>query len=540
MVNSQDGEVIWRWPCEKGQYSTFWVSDSHILLQAEEKKKTTFIALETRTGKLVWTKSFPIKNREFVVVPETEDLIIWVFNKEMITLTSISLKDGGILWENGIKGTWTKPPFLLLDENRIFLFSHDITVLDTDTGRVIYEQDAIQVGKLSPLVPSFDKTHLYVVDDYGKLVGIDKSNSKILWQKDIPETITVTNITAASQHIYLRGKIKNSKFQMIAFQSASPKPIWTYQSDQAITSNLIEKNDTLFFASSSTLYALNTETGKPYYTKTVSQTGRSFPISLRLAGDQIVYIGELVVAGFKLLSGKLAYKHGFSPIDPNLHFNGLDASLPKLEERLETSEGYSPSGVVQAASNQTAYYQKMADKNYSDYLKYRQLKQYGADYKTNMARNRSRMYSNLARMQSGLTLSFAILELGNALQQLMQANATEAEIRKQEYFRKTILEVYNNALSEAYVFRPNLKYFSTSDQYVCVSLINLKTGKKEHYYLSPQYLEYGLWNLVDFEKQVIYHHGVGMDPDKYQISKSKRTTLVKFKTVETFLIAQPF
>ena len=540
MINSENGKVQWRWRCENSQYSTFWVSDSYVILKADGKKKTTLFSLETESGKLVWTKSFSITNHEFVVNPNTEELITYHFNKEKIMLSSISLKEGHSRWENQINGKWTQSPFVLLDENRVFAFYNGISILDANTGAIVAELDEIPVGELSHLVPSFDDSHLFVVDDHGKLVGIDKANGQVLPQKDIAQGISITNIASTTKHIYVRGETENSIFKVIAFQSNNPNPIWTFESDKAITSNFIENEDILFFASSSKLYALNATTGKSIYIKTVTQTGRNFPIALRLMDELVIYVGELVIAGFKSESGKLAYKHGFSPIDPNLHYNGLDASLPQVKERLEALQNQAPIGVAQAASNQRAYYQKMADKNYSDYLKYRQLKQPGTEYKANMARSRSRMYSNMARMQAGLSLSFAILELGVALETLLKARAAEAVIRKQEYFRKSILEVYNNALSEDYVFRPNLKYFSTPDQYICVSIINLSTGNKENYYLSPHYLQYGLWNLVDFEKRIIYHHGVGMNPSKYQISKSKVAPLVKFKMVETFLIAQPF
>jgi len=78
------------------------------------------------------------------------------------------------------------------------------------------------------------------------------------------------------------------------------------------------------------------------------------------------------------------------------------------------------------------------------------------------------------------------------------------------------------------------------DQFVTVSIIHLPSGKLRETYLSPQYLTYGLWNLVDFSKGVVFHHGIGMDPSSYKLSKARMYYPYKrARTIENFLIATP-
>ncbi len=71
-------------------------------------------------------------------------------------------------------------------------------------------------------------------------------------------------------------------------------------------------------------------------------------------------------------------------------------------------------------------------------------------------------------------------------------------------------------------------------------MIHLPTGRRTDTYLSPAYLDYGLWNLVDFEKGVVYHHGLGMDPGRYRFSEPHNIYRYgNLQTVETSLVAVP-
>ncbi|MEL6305089.1 MAG: PQQ-binding-like beta-propeller repeat protein [Bacteroidota bacterium] len=541
MVHAETGEILWRWPCQKGDYSTFWITKTQVILQKEDGKKTTLLALDKKTGGQVWSKAFKKGNIEFLLAPVSEHWITYAFEKDNITVESFSLKTGNSVWKNSWSETFDGVPFALLDNEKIFVFKESITAIDVASGEKKYSVPQGRVQNDSYLIPSFDNQLLYYVDQEQILKAINKADGAQLWEKPLDAYSTPANLSIAQEALYVRTDGNGQEFQLLAIDKKSGEIKWNQNFTEALTSNLLEVDSTLYAASASTLYAAQRETGEIQFKKNVTRIGQSFPTALRQADSTVVFVGELTIAGFNHKTGRESYKYGFSPVELNLHLNGLDSSLPRLQKDLSAAKNIKvDKSASTMASKQRAYYQKMSDESYSDYLKYRREKLPGSDYRTSMARYRSRMYSGMARMQAGLSVSFAILELGSAFEQMMKSKTTEAEIRKQEYFRKSILAVYQNALKDDVVIRPNYKNFSRDDNYVSVSVITLATGKRQDFMLSPQYREYGLWNLIDTEKRIIYHHGVGMDPKQYKLSKSRVAPMVSFKLVETFLIAQPY
>ncbi|MFZ5786854.1 MAG: hypothetical protein ACOY3Y_10465, partial [Acidobacteriota bacterium] len=77
-------------------------------------------------------------------------------------------------------------------------------------------------------------------------------------------------------------------------------------------------------------------------------------------------------------------------------------------------------------------------------------------------------------------------------------------------------------------------------EFLALSVVNLRTGKRADTPVSPRYLSYGLWQVVDFDNDVGYHCHVGLDPSRYTLSEARiYYPYTKAKTVNTFLIAQP-
>jgi hypothetical protein len=391
----------------------------------------------------------------------------------------------------------------------------------------------------SPLVPTFDEKYLYLTCAEGDLVRVNKADGRLL--NTLATPYHITNIALRPDKVYLRG-FDDSGFNhfTIALDSASLTQQWSLHTDEPVVSNLIQTENQVYFATATQIYSTDIENGNTLFDKKVTTTGRNFPVSLMKKNGSIIYIGELVIAAYDEATGELVYKHGFTPLDGTLHLNGLDASLPVLRDKLAGLQGYEPSGAADMASREAQYYQKLADAKYRELENLRQSGQPNDQLKANLARSQARMATSFSRMQSGLALSFAIVELGYAMQNMMETSATEADIRKQEYFRKTIIEVCNRSLSGDYVFRPNYIYHNRDDNYARISIVELATGKISHHYVSPHYYNYGYWNIVDYENKIIYHHGVGMEPEDYQLSKPRPYPIVRYKTVETFIIAMPF
>ena len=538
-IDTQQGKVLWEYVCGKGEYSLYSVTENVVILQIKTKKDTQLLALGISSGVEVWKTVY--KGTDVNYLPYTDNGVVLVQSngKKGMDLRALDIASGRELWSFQHPATTNIDAFVKTYEGKVYVFAESIQVLNFQSGQRRYTINDIPINSLDPLLPAFDEELLYLMDDTNKIHCLNTADGKKVWNAGLPQNLNVTNISFTPSKVLINGQVDANTFQIAAILKDNPQEYWTFESENAITSNFLVGEGQLFFGNASRLYAVDSGTGEINFSKQVAKSGRSFPIALRLKNGNIVHIGELVVAAFNANTGSLVYKRGFSPVSVNLHFNGLDSAIPELQQQLSAQGQYTNSGAAAMASRESAYYQKMANESYSNYLKLRQSAQPGSGYKANMERNRSRINSSMSRAFSGIAMSFSIIELSNAFTNYMAQRTTMSELKRQQYYRSSILNVYNTALSEEYVYRPNLQYRSREHAFVAVDIVTLADGSVERKYVSPQYLDFGLWNFIDFDKGIIYHHGVGMDPDKYSLHVTKRTPMVKSKTVGTFLIAQP-
>ena len=103
----------------------------------------------------------------------------------------------------------------------------------------------------------------------------------------------------------------------------------------------------------------------------------------------------------------------------------------------------------------------------------------------------------------------------------MEGARIKSEIKRQELFRASILNSHAQAEEAQYVYRPDRIRKGTGDEFVTLAVIHLPTGERSTTYLSPAYLGRGIWNVVDFERGVVFHAGIGMDPKRYSFGESK-------------------
>ncbi len=538
-IDTQLGKVLWEYVCGKGEYSLFSATESVVILQVKTKKDIQLLALSISSGREIWKTVY--KGTDVNYLPYTDNGVVLVQSKgkkEMV-LHALDITSGEEIWSFRLPVTTDTDAFVKTNEGKVFVFAAGIHVLHLESGQKLYGINEISINSLDPIIPVFDGELLYLMDDTNQIHCLNTADGKKVWNTALPQNLDVTNISFTPSKVMVNGQVDANTFQIAAIWKNNPQEYWTFESEHAITSNFLVGEEQLFFGNASKLYAVNPSTGEINFLKQVAKSGRSFPIALRLKNGNVVHIGELVVAAFKANTGSLVYKRGFSPVSVNLHFNGLDAALPQLQQQLSLQGQNTNSGFTAMASRESAYYQKMANESYDNYLKLRQSARPGSGYKANMERNRSRINSSMSRAFSGIAMSSSIIELGNAFASYIAQRTTLSEIKRQQYYRSSILSVYNTALSEEYVYRPNLQYRSREHAFVAVDIVALADGSVRRKYVSPQYLDFGLWNFIDFDKGILYHHGVGMDPDKYSLHITKRTPMVKSKTVGTFLIAQP-
>jgi len=146
----------------------------------------------------------------------------------------------------------------------------------------------------------------------------------------------------------------------------------------------------------------------------------------------------------------------------------------------------------------------------------------------------------MERMEMVIGLGLTAMEVADMLKNYFEAKSLESTIERQELFRASILSAYSEAETEDFVYRPDREFRSVEDDFVGVAVIHLPTGRRRFTALSPTYLGYGLWNVVDFERGIVIHHGIGLDPSRYEFSEPhKLFPYGKIRTVQNFLIASP-
>lgn len=114
-------------------------------------------------------------------------------------------------------------------------------------------------------------------------------------------------------------------------------------------------------------------------------------------------------------------------------------------------------------------------------------------------------------------------------------------LARQKLFRRSIISAYRIADLGDYVFRPHMQVDAQGEgSYAAISIVHLPTGRRRTMVASPSYLEYGLWNWVDLEKGILYHHGLGLDPSRYEYGETENVgTYGKARVLKSFLIAVP-
>jgi hypothetical protein len=360
-----------------------------------------------------------------------------------------------------------------------------------------------------------------------------------MWTATLAGDVDWTNIYPLGEKIYLRGVDGSGAHRLICFPRGGGQPLWTYSGTEPSISNLVGGGGILYFGTPTSLVALNAADGKPLFSAVVTTTGRAFPVRLRKTDGRIVYIGELVVAAFDARTGQCAYRQGMTPGSSELHLNGLDAATPNLKDELKAASSLNTGAraASSVASMEMARYQNLSA-TYGAQARRSWDKGDTLDY--SVASLKQQQAKHQARLEATTALVYSALDVAILIRQFLVARSIKTAIDRQELFRRSILSSYAQAEGEEYVFRPHLVFRDMADSFRAISVVHLPTGKRSETMLSPSYLSYGLWQVVDFDKSIVYHGNIGLDPSRYELSESRTYyPYGKVKTVNTFLIAQP-
>jgi outer membrane protein assembly factor BamB len=520
LVDTDTGKVLWRYSREeKGAYSTVLATGKIILFAAERGKSTTLTAIGTGEGKVLWTLSSNSSAPVYFPFPEDRLLIAVERDAARVKLSAHDLNSGMAVWSRDFRVKDSdRLPMPVVVQNGIVHFYGGTEMLSVRDGKTVWERDDLRLSPKSPPAQLLEGS-LVLIDEAATLHVINANSGKGRVTAGLEKGIDFTNISPFRDMIYLRGTAGEQdprRYKIIALRSSDGRSVWSYADSEPSVSNLVEENNRLFFGTPTTLVALNLSDGKQLFRAVASSTGRSYPVHIRPVRDKIVFISEVMIAAFDPVTGKKQYSQGVTPI---ADLEGLDRLIKMSQNALA---GRSAQGNGSSLSNW----------NSQEAARYQNLSRQSYQRNDNL---QGRMQSDSSKFHSQLAFQFAMMDLGASLGEMAKAAAIQNELATELFLRSVILSAYDAAEEADYVFRPNKK-----DEFAGVSIVHLPTGEKRHFNLSPAYEDYGIWNLIDFKKGVIYHHGLGLDPADYSFAEPflKHMT-VRVQKYNSFLIAQP-
>jgi len=360
------------------------------------------------------------------------------------------------------------------------------------------------------------------------------------------ETLRFCELTSVADSWKQRASTKSTgQFSIAAISKKTGMQLWNFSTLEPTLSNVVEVGGNIYFGTSKALYGLEKTKGNLVFRTELTTSTANYPVHLIPDGDRIYYIGELIIAAINSATGKKIYSHGISPIDVNVSLSGLDNAIPIYTQKVEEASNQEAPASMNLSSisaaesrryqNLANQYARKADHAYST----------GDSFGYSIAESRRRQASNMARFESNMAFAFSAVELGQAIAQALMQKAVldryKDLLNRQVLFRKSIISSYTMAQDGDYVYRPHRKLSSFGeDDFTTVTVIHLPSGQRRTTVLSPTYLGYGLWNLVDLEKGIVYHHGIGLDPGHYNWSERLNMGIDgRVQTINTYLIAAP-
>ena len=206
----------------KGYSSPTVIGDKVYLTGMTEDEKTeTFMALDQKTGKILYTTPYsPAWNQAY---PETRTTPTIYKGKAYVVSGSgevvcMDIADGKIVWkvngatfgtETGRWGTAECP--LVFDDKVIYTPGGNqtlIVALDAATGKEIWRSDSKGVKRsyVTPILVEWNGKHQIIGSGEGLLFGADPTNGKIQWTFAFPSSNNFENICPNSP-LFKDGKV---------------------------------------------------------------------------------------------------------------------------------------------------------------------------------------------------------------------------------------------------------------------------------------------------------------------------------------------
>ena len=527
LVNTRSGAEVWRYQPEGWEldHCTLVAAFSDLVVISESNPRnglTTLAAISSETGKQLWFVQYNNKKRSFQFLPVPAEGVILVveLEKKKATLRGLELKSGQEKWNQTIKiqkgGHPTQP---LTTPQGIWNFYGHTSRIDPADGKTLWQRKDIVPDNLSPPA-KLQNNKLHLVDKEKTLHILDPVTGDSILTAPLDGKARYTNIYPDDKHLYLRGRDADGAWFLAQHDGQSGKSIWKYSSTQATVSNLIEEDNRLYVATAAKVLCLDSTTGREIFSASATLTGQSFPVRLRKYGNTVVYIGELVIAGFDAKTGKTVYKAGMTPVSQEMHLDAVDNWMSVLQNRigkLSKAIWFSGAGALGDAFGAMSVNSQNLSNSYSNKASNYRLRA-GRSYnpssssdswKSASSQAQSQMNSTFAMIEAQLSFFFTMEGMKNAMLSRSIAR-DQKEVNRLHRIRKRILAACSASESDDYVWRTHVE-----GDWIGLNLVHLPTGRttftpyspfiKKEFVQYTNYNEYTLWNLVDVETGLVYH-----------------------------------
>ena len=537
LVDSKTGEILWKYFSEgwtKTIYYDLVAAFSDLVLIRDDDSGTgltTLAAMSAGTGKQLWFVQYENRKRsfQFLPVPAARTVLVVELEKKKATLRGLELTSGQEKWQQTYKiqkGGHPTPP--VVKPNDVWSFYGQATRIDPATGKVLWQRKDVVPDNLSP-PPKLQNNKLYLIDKNKTIHILDPETGETIFTTPLDAKVRFTNIYPTTDNLYFRGQDEAETWFLAKHDPKNGQVIWKYLSTQATVSNLIEDGDRLYVATPAKVLCLDSQTGKEIFAASATLTGQSFPVRLRKYGSKVIYIGELMIAGFDAQSGKRVYKVGMTPVSQEAHLDALDNWMSVLQKRIGklskaiwfggagalgdafTSMSVNSQNLSNSYSNQASNYRLSAGRSYNSSAS-------SDSWKSATSQAQSQMNSSFARAEAQIGFFFQMEGLKNAMLSKSIAKDQE-EVTRLSLIRNKILGAYTASESGDYVWRSHVE-----GDWIGLNLVHLPTGRTTFTPFSPlikdreyvQYNERSLWNLVDLDTGIVYHPALRSLEEYYQ------------------------
>lgn len=566
LVNTRNGVEAWRYEREAKQarWDLVLADSVGLLYRVDDGRRPRLLTLDARDGREVWSAAVaagavPLadRSRGTLLVVESE--------RGRVTLRSLAFADGSERWRRSIavaRSEGARPRPLFVDGDVVQLVAGIERLAGAD-GRPRWTRTDLVVPDGAPDA-RLDGDAIFAVVAGGTLAELDPAGGATRRAVALPAGVDWDAIEPTDTRVYARGLRADGAPVLAAVERATGVVAWTHECEAQPMSNVLELGDRVFVATSGRVLALDRRTGAALGSWEATNASRPYPVHLRQVAGRVVFIGELMVAGFDARTGARLWSRGWSPISNSASLVALDASLPFLRAELAALAGRKNAGAktggdasfarVESArfANMAADYSRRADELSANLARSsgtsqneRSIARLGVGIERQMAIgarsgeiSQLRMQQTLDRAMSRMNFQFAMMDLAASIERAKAIASTRTVLERQILFRRAVLGGYAGMEDASHVYRPGME-MGAGGGYVGVTVVGLASGKTSTELLSPLYRGYGLWNVVDFERGVVYHDGIGLDPALHQLLPARDVGDGAARIVGNYVIAAP-